>query len=119
MELGRFEELGSGVFNINRFIKVYSDHNNPQFIEGHIFKTIIPFSELAVGDDSYRMNDKINDMINDRIKSGDIKNPGKAIRNKLCKLAEHIYMIPHVKCRRISFENQYFGGNSEPILTSP
>ncbi|MGV8091888.1 MAG: winged helix-turn-helix transcriptional regulator [Mangrovibacterium sp.] len=45
MQLGRFDELGSGVLNINRYLKVYSGHDDPQFIEGYIFKTIIPLDE--------------------------------------------------------------------------
>lgn len=45
MQLGRFDELGSGVLNINRYLKAYSGHDNPQFIEGQIFITIIPLDE--------------------------------------------------------------------------
>ena len=45
MQLGRFDELGSGVLNINRYLKAYSGHDHPQFIEGAIFKTIIPLDE--------------------------------------------------------------------------
>lgn len=35
MQLGRFDELGTGVLNINNYIKAYSGQDNPQFIEGH------------------------------------------------------------------------------------
>ncbi len=45
MQLGRFDELGSGVLNINRYLKAYSGHDHPQFIEGAVFKTIIPLDE--------------------------------------------------------------------------
>lgn len=45
MQLGRVEELGSGVLNVNRFIKEYSGTDSPQFIEGPIFKMVIPISE--------------------------------------------------------------------------
>lgn len=45
MQLGRFEELGSGVLNINRYLKAYSGNYEPQFIEGTVFKTVIPLNE--------------------------------------------------------------------------
>ena len=40
--MGRFDELGSGILNVNKYIKAYSGKDNPQFIEGATFKTIIP-----------------------------------------------------------------------------
>lgn len=45
MQLGRVDELGSGVLNVNRFIKEYAGSGTPQFIEGSTFKTIIPLSK--------------------------------------------------------------------------
>jgi len=41
-QLGRVDELGSGVLNVNRLIHEYSDKGKVQFIEGNVFKTIIP-----------------------------------------------------------------------------
>ena len=41
MQLGWFDELGSGILNVNKYIKAYSGKDNPQFIEGATFKTII------------------------------------------------------------------------------
>lgn len=40
-EIGRVDELGSGVRNIYKYNKVYSGAD-PAFIEGDVFKTIIP-----------------------------------------------------------------------------
>lgn len=45
MQLGRVDELGSGVLNVNRFIKEYAGSGTTQFIEGSTFKTIIPLSK--------------------------------------------------------------------------
>jgi len=42
MQLGWFDELGSGILTVNKYIKAYSGKDNPQFIEGATFKTIIP-----------------------------------------------------------------------------
>ena len=49
MQLGRFDELGSGILNVNKYIKAYSGKDNPQFIEGATFKTIIPVKEALLG----------------------------------------------------------------------
>jgi ATP-dependent DNA helicase RecG len=41
MQLGWFDELGSGMLNVNKYIKFYSGKDNPQFIERTASKTII------------------------------------------------------------------------------
>ena len=51
MQLGRFDELGSGILNVNKYIKAYSGKDNPQFIEGATFKTIIPTGGEGDGTD--------------------------------------------------------------------
>src|SRR4051794_40273483 len=38
IQLGRVDELGSGVLNVNRLIKEYAGADAPQFIEGVVFK---------------------------------------------------------------------------------
>jgi len=45
-EIGRVEELGSGVRNIYKYNKIYSGAE-PTFIEGDVFKTIIPLTIQA------------------------------------------------------------------------
>lgn len=44
-EIGLAEELGSGIRNCVKLLKVYSG-NEPEFIEGDIFKTIIPLKSM-------------------------------------------------------------------------
>lgn len=41
-EIGRMDELGSGVRNVFRYCRIYTPGTEPEFIEGDIFKTIIP-----------------------------------------------------------------------------
>jgi ATP-dependent DNA helicase RecG len=41
-QLGCAEKLGSGVLNVNKFIKEYSGKNTPLFIEGPVFKMQMP-----------------------------------------------------------------------------
>jgi ATP-dependent DNA helicase RecG len=45
MQLGRVDELGSGVLNVNRFVRDYSGSGSPQFVEGVTFKVVIPIGE--------------------------------------------------------------------------
>jgi ATP-dependent DNA helicase RecG len=45
-EIGWVDELGSGVRNIYKYNKIYSGAN-PEFIEGDVFKTIIPLTAQA------------------------------------------------------------------------
>lgn len=42
------DELGSGMRNTYKYTKLYSDQY-PQFIEGDIFRTIIPLTEISTG----------------------------------------------------------------------
>lgn len=45
-EIGLADELGSGMRNKYKFTKLYSG-GVPQFVEGDVFKTIIPLNETA------------------------------------------------------------------------
>ena len=42
MQMGRGEELGSGVLNVNKYLPLYAKGAKPQFIEGNPFITVIP-----------------------------------------------------------------------------
>lgn len=44
-EIGLAEELGSGVRNCMKYVKIYAE-NEPQFIEGDVFKSIIPLESI-------------------------------------------------------------------------
>ena len=46
-EIGRAEELGSGYRNSQRFTRLYSNGNEAEFIEGDVFRTVIPLIEKA------------------------------------------------------------------------
>lgn len=47
-EVGLADELGSGMRNTYKYTRLYSG-GEPQFIEGDIFRTIIPLNEAATG----------------------------------------------------------------------
>ena len=46
IQLGRVDELGSGVINVNRFIQEYAEDGKPTFAEGHTFKMTIPIPAI-------------------------------------------------------------------------
>ena len=48
IQLGRVDELGSGILNVYHYLKEYSPGKKPQFIEDKLFKTIIPIGGLAI-----------------------------------------------------------------------
>jgi len=47
IQLGRAEELGSGILNVNRLIRHYAPGQKPQFLEGDVFRTIVPVPLLS------------------------------------------------------------------------
>lgn len=56
IQLGRVDELGSGVLNVNRLIKEYAGKDAPQFIEGQVFKMELPVPEV----ESEGLNEGLN-----------------------------------------------------------
>jgi len=49
--LGRVDELGSRILNVNKYLPHYSTNNAPpQFIEGDVFKTIIPIDDEGINE---------------------------------------------------------------------
>ena len=47
--IGRADELGSGVRNLYKYTKMYSD-SEPTLFEDDVFKVIVPLSEFAAGE---------------------------------------------------------------------
>ena len=73
-ELSLADELGSGMRNTYKYTKLYSG-GTPEFIEGDIFRTIIPLNEISVGVVGPKVNtiqDTIQDAIQDTIQDGTI-----------------------------------------------
>ncbi len=74
-QLGRVDELGSGVLNVNKYLPTYSAGRRPQFIEGNNFKMIIPLDEILIakftvsaGTVSDIVNDTVGDTVTDTVK---------------------------------------------------
>jgi len=48
-EIGRVDELGSGVRNTFKYCGIYTPGTKPEFIEDDVFKTIIPLKAKENG----------------------------------------------------------------------
>jgi len=48
MQIGRGEELGSGVLTVSKYLPLYAKGAKPQFIEGNPFVTVIPLPTETV-----------------------------------------------------------------------
>jgi ATP-dependent DNA helicase RecG len=76
VQLGRVEELGSGIINVEKYLRLYSPGSKAEFIEDYVFKTIIPLDGLfketmpAESDDALKeaLNDALKEALNDALK---------------------------------------------------
>lgn len=78
IQLGRVDELGSGVINVNRYIQEYAPDGKPDFIEGATFKMRVPLPEFEV--------EKTDDGVID----GAIDGATKGVKEKLSALLKAI-----------------------------
>jgi len=61
-EIGWVDELGSGVRNIYKYNKIYSGAE-PTFIEGDIFKTIIPLTSQVTMQATMQADEEVKDLL--------------------------------------------------------
>ena len=66
MQMGRGEELGSGVLNVSKYLPFYSKGAKPRFVEGDPFVTIIP---LPVDGPAEGASDGVNSSLEGREKT--------------------------------------------------
>ena len=63
-EVSLADELGSGMRNTYKYTKLYSG-GEPQFIEGDLFRTIIPLKPVATAKVGPGVSDYDSDQVND------------------------------------------------------
>ena len=109
VQLGRVEELGSGIININKYLKEYAPGSKPEFIEGNIFKTIIPtgikisktvsiqtkLTAQIISPDS--ISRAISEAINEGINEGIIEGISERIRKRLSLMVSFLFRNPNLK----------------------
>lgn len=98
IQLGRAEELGSGILNTNRYIKQYAGNRDAVFIEGSIFKTIIPRPHATnlVIDDTVNgsISDTVNDTVNDTVSD--------AVKQRMIKVVQELMSQPGLKSKDLA-----------------
>lgn len=65
-EIGLADELGSGMRNTYKFTKLYSG-GVPEFVEGDIFRTIIPLNDVVALKTGPMNSDQVSDQVNDQV----------------------------------------------------
>lgn len=70
-EIGLADELGSGMRNTYKYTKLYSGAE-PQFIEGDVFRTVIPLSTAATATVGPLGGDQVSDQVGDQVTDQDI-----------------------------------------------
>jgi len=116
IQLGRVEELGSGVLNVSKYVKEYSGGGSEaSFIEGDVFRTIVPLKlssinevtnskKGAINPENGAANDKnevtndknevanaVNEAINDAIEKGIIDSVINKTKNGVIETMKIIY----------------------------
>lgn len=87
-EIGLADELGSGMRNTYKFTKLYSG-GVPQFIEGDVFKTVIPLNETATMKSGPKSSDQVSDQVGNEVVVEKILEFCKTARTKK-EISEHI-----------------------------
>ncbi len=98
IQIGRVDELGSGIINVNKFIKDYAGGGNPEFIEGHIFKVVIPLGRPSgkVLFDPRTLQEKIEEEIDEVFKGNT-----KGVKERLMEIIYLIYSEEGVKVKNL------------------
>jgi len=79
-EIGRADELGSGMRNIFKYAGVYSNGGKPELIEGDIFKTIIPLNPKITAQDTIEVTEKVTVKVTEKVTVKLTDNQKKIIR---------------------------------------
>jgi len=110
IELGWVDQLGSGVLNVNKFIKQYAGPKSepPEFIEDTIFKAVIPIP-VTVGVVDGAIDGAIEGAI-----EGTNKDISSSVKDRLLNLMKIIYNKPSIK----NVELQVILNVSERTITS-
>jgi ATP-dependent DNA helicase RecG len=94
IQLGRVDELGSGIINVNKFIKEYSGKENPEFIEGEVFKMNIPIPKFKGSEEIAKST--IDEVIAD-ILADEFKEVSKAVGKRWISIIRYIYELGGIK----------------------
>lgn len=91
-EIGRADELGSGVRNIFKYCSQYTKGTNPVLIEDDIFRIVIPLTPAATSK-SY---------VESRVPESSRKDPLEKLGENQLAILEMIYKNPSVNIKEMS-----------------
>jgi ATP-dependent DNA helicase RecG len=95
IQLGRVDELGSGVLNVYRYLAAYAPGKTPQFIEGNTFRMIVPLDEQAYARDTNGAD--YAQLV--RAALGEVAS--NAVRDRLTEISQSIANTPGIKVKGI------------------
>jgi len=110
VQLGRVEELGSGIINVNKYLKIYYPGTEAEFIEDHLFRTVVPVvvprkiiidgGILAIN--SAEIMNALNEAIHEGINEGVIEGVNEGVKERLVKIIAEIKRIEGIQGKAIS-----------------
>jgi ATP-dependent DNA helicase RecG len=100
IQMGRVEELGSGILNVNKYLTAYSPGDKPTFIEADIFKTIIPLNASLTK--ASLMADTVIDTITDTVNQLLENKFSFAVIGRLYNIISVIHKTPGLRSNMIA-----------------
>ncbi len=114
-EIGLADELGSGMRNTYKFTKLYSG-GIPQFVEGDIFKTVIPLNETATMKSGPKSSGQVNDQVSDQVSDQVGKDAVTEKILEFCKIARTKKEISeHIGYKNLTYMTRTY---VKPLLES-
>ncbi len=104
-EIGRAEELGSGIRNTYKYCQMYSPGAVPEFTEGDIFTTIIPiepYDQVTSTVLDEFLDERLTEVISEGVSEGVIEGVTEGVKQELVKILETIIRAPGIKTDDIS-----------------
>lgn len=104
-EIGRAEELGSGIRNTFKYCHMYSPGTIPEFIEADVFRTVIPIepydqATFSVLDEI--INERLSDAIAEGVNEGVSEGVSEGVKEILAKIINTVLKKPGIKADDIA-----------------
>jgi len=100
-EIGRADELGSGVKNIFKYVPLFSQGRKPELVEGDIFKIIIPLTNLSVQPSVEKSSQKTDKLV-DKLVEKLVEKVGRKLTNNQISIVKLIIENKYISKREIS-----------------
>ena len=102
IQLGRVDELGSGLLNVNKYITAYAGGGKPQFIEGPVFKMIIPLAEGVSGGVIVGVAEGVIDTVRDTVNVTVRDTVNDTVKERMARMIIHLFQHPGLKSKELA-----------------